>query len=913
MSKLKKKQIAVLITTPIVVSGYTLANGTSNNVTSIVGTRFSTAGYNGTALTVTNSTDETVIGIVTTTRKNKTEIYDVTNKRRLCTTDGYTVYGRLTHSGGVYTLTYYYLDASSIETAFSITGPITINFKVFYRSSFEKTPLDESVTGLNDQFGSLEYNIPIRIENLFAGANNKFITSSGSGKFTATYAFDASSIPFTSSAGIVATTIATALDELKGTPFPNPITSNLNLDDDVLILPVNGNSFINLRYSANSNLLLGSKNDLTEAWGLFNSTAAKIAFGSDSYITFDATNSTIYSANIFLGLNKEISSESNSTLKTTTDVNKMAVALSARNITIQSGIVNSVAAAGSGFNVKTSNAFYTPRLILPNIATGYETSIISNTLIADIFLTLPTTTSALAYIESTSTGKIPYFSNNVGKLADSIISHGTILNSTIAINDTVSSTVVISASTYNIAGDQTTLYLKANGALSDNNKALVLEAANGLVSSTALEIVSGNLIHSNGLVAFNTTIDSTVQINTISTLAIGYKMVNSATGAAEAYASVLISIGLNTKNIALYLNAANGTSNYGLIVENGNSIFGGTTYSSVSALVEFSSTTKAVVFPRMTNTQMGAISSPVAGMIVYNTTYSKFYYRNSSSWSALYDSTTLTGTGTLNKVPVFTGTGTLGSSNIGDNGTTITLNTQGVILDGVTGLTAKQATTALYVQKKSIIDLAASHFGILLGTTLNTQSVDNSTDVIYGTYNTVTWNQSSAKDLKKADGSIISAYNEIILSGSLGKLNLGKGTRSSVLTASGTEATNFTAFSAEINTTNAGTVGMFKGYFVPSLVGITGIPVTSLRYGFYLEDPGQNYLAGVLSIGRTSADPSAILDLTSTSLGVLFPRMTSAEKEAIVSPAIGLMIYQTDGGAAEGIWTNKSGGWVQGV
>jgi hypothetical protein len=41
------------------------------------------------------------------------------------------------------------------------------------------------------------------------------------------------------------------------------------------------------------------------------------------------------------------------------------------------------------------------------------------------------------------------------------------------------------------------------------------------------------------------------------------------------------------------------------------------------------------------------------------------------------------------------------------------------------------------------------------------------------------------------------------------------------------------------------------------------------------------------------ADASAILDLSSTTSGLLIPRMTTAERNAVVSPATGLIIYNT--------------------
>ena len=49
-----------------------------------------------------------------------------------------------------------------------------------------------------------------------------------------------------------------------------------------------------------------------------------------------------------------------------------------------------------------------------------------------------------------------------------------------------------------------------------------------------------------------------------------------------------------------------------------------------------------------------------------------------------------------------------------------------------------------------------------------------------------------------------------------------------------------------------------------------------------------------VGIGTTTPNASSILDLTSSTQGLLTPRMTTAQRIAIVSPADGLMVYDTD-------------------
>jgi hypothetical protein len=54
-----------------------------------------------------------------------------------------------------------------------------------------------------------------------------------------------------------------------------------------------------------------------------------------------------------------------------------------------------------------------------------------------------------------------------------------------------------------------------------------------------------------------------------------------------------------------------------------------------------------------------------------------------------------------------------------------------------------------------------------------------------------------------------------------------------------------------------------------------------------------NYLQGVLSIGTFTPNASAKVQIDSTTLGFLPPRMTTTQKNAIGTPAAGLVVYDT--------------------
>ena len=57
--------------------------------------------------------------------------------------------------------------------------------------------------------------------------------------------------------------------------------------------------------------------------------------------------------------------------------------------------------------------------------------------------------------------------------------------------------------------------------------------------------------------------------------------------------------------------------------------------------------------------------------------------------------------------------------------------------------------------------------------------------------------------------------------------------------------------------------------------------------------PGIIDASGAVGVGTATPNASAILDLTSTAKGFLAPRMTTGQRDAIVNPAAGLLIYNT--------------------
>src|SRR5881394_711524 len=66
---------------------------------------------------------------------------------------------------------------------------------------------------------------------------------------------------------------------------------------------------------------------------------------------------------------------------------------------------------------------------------------------------------------------------------------------------------------------------------------------------------------------------------------------------------------------------------------------------------------------------------------------------------------------------------------------------------------------------------------------------------------------------------------------------------------------------------------------------------------------------GAAGIGTLAPDASSLLDITSTTKGILIPRMTKTQRDAIAAPVTGLMIYQTN--STPGFYYYSGTAWVK--
>jgi hypothetical protein len=111
----------------------------------------------------------------------------------------------------------------------------------------------------------------------------------------------------------------------------------------------------------------------------------------------------------------------------------------------------------------------------------------------------------------------------------------------------------------------------------------------------------------------------------------------------------------------------------------------------------------------------------------------------------------------------------------------------------------------------------------------------------------------------------------------------------------------------EVRTADGGTYAQFHA----GSYAMSGYTFASLSLRFLIDQDlrGVNFYGNVgLRSNTTANDASAVLQIDSTTKGVLFPRMTTTEVNAIGTPADGLVVYNTTIGH---LCVRQGGAWVR--
>jgi len=443
-------------------------------------------------------------------------------------------------------------------------------------------------------------------------------------------------------------------------------------------------------------------------------------------------------------------------------------------------------------------------------------------------------------------------------------------------------------------GINTTADLYLNGASTAGTNNFALDVASGMSLfsgglSTSMFANTGSLVAAAGTANMSTTVSSSNFAGGTSmdfrTLVGGYSTFTSGVGknyaslivgsgaittaasgthnfyATEAVKKLNITIGTAPVNntAILYIDTAStaGTNNYALYAPSGQNYFGGHVLVGggtvdTSALLQLNTTTKGLLIPRLTTSQISSIISPAKGLFAYDSTANLFKYYDGSAWDSL---STNTGSGNWSL-----------TGNTGHNIFGTTSNTGfGTYTDG------KLATYTDSLQNVTMYGAGLTLFNNIdptvhpVGPTL---SLISNGGAVYG---------SSTPQIE-----MISDYHD---DGDYYAFDITKIPALDGGNIGGSNVPQGDVVTFENHYSNQQRDMYFIGrniYLGNSGRGSAGNQVLISPTGLLMDDAG--------SIAQIQ-DSSSILQLNSTTQGVLLPRMLTSKVIAINNPANGLMVY----------------------
>ncbi len=243
----------------------------------------------------------------------------------------------------------------------------------------------------------------------------------------------------------------------------------------------------------------------------------------------------------------------------------------------------------------------------------------------------------------------------------------------------------------------------------------------------------------------------------------------------------------------------------------------------------------------------------------------------------------ITGTGTANRIAKFNGTTTLADSTIFDNGTNIGI--------GTTTPNYRlnlYASAALYgIGTNNAFAANNNYFighGLDASTPANiTSKIGFISDASIGSFSDAIAFYTTATTFSPVNSDASTEKMRITNSGNVG---VGTSTPSRKLDIMGDLKVGLEDGSIERIWTSGGSTLQYNP--ITSTFSFAGTNLNIDNINNNLNIPNISVV-----IGASSPNASALLDVTSTTKGILFPRMTTTQKNAIASPAAGLVIYDT--------------------
>ncbi len=287
------------------------------------------------------------------------------------------------------------------------------------------------------------------------------------------------------------------------------------------------------------------------------------------------------------------------------------------------------------------------------------------------------------------------------------------------------------------------------------------------------------------------------------------------------------------------------------------------------------------------------------------------------AWTDVTNKPTFANVATSGNYTDLSGTPTLGtaaSANIGTSATNIPvldgsgkipnslLNISGLAYQGNYNLSTNPTVTPEVSGNYYIISVAGNETGTALAFAVGDWMISN------GTVWEKISNSSTVSSVAGKTGTILLSGADIT-SGSLAVANGGtgattltgyvKGNGTNAMTASATIPAADISGNISGNAANVtGNVAVANGGTGTTTGSITGTGAITFAAGgtnqnVTLTPSGTGYtlLGGKVGVGTTNPDPSAKLQVSSTTQGMLMPSMTTTQRDAIASPALGLFIF----------------------